>query len=174
VQVTSPLVCGLQEAVGTHVVDGVMEDIRLGMEVNLPKYSQRRVAMIKYLGELYNYRMVESSDIFKVIIDCFLRCLVLINSMECVSTVNILSILANVKLHLILTLWHQKSAIVDVQCYDEKPECPQQLSVKNMQSNGWRLKSRVFCRVRWELDSSCKGLMRFQVCFMYYYLQKQT
>ncbi|XP_069694080.1 regulator of nonsense transcripts 2-like isoform X2 [Periplaneta americana] len=56
-----------QEMVGTHVVDGVMEDIRLGMEVNLPKYSQRRVAMIKYLGELYNYRMVESSDIFKVL-----------------------------------------------------------------------------------------------------------
>jgi hypothetical protein len=56
----------LQETVGTHVVDGVMEDIRLGMEVNLPKYSQRRVAMIKYLGELYNYRLVESSDIFKV------------------------------------------------------------------------------------------------------------
>jgi hypothetical protein len=60
------LVGALQETVGTHVVDGVMEDIRLGMEVNLPKYSQRRVAMIKYLGELYNYRMVESSDIFKV------------------------------------------------------------------------------------------------------------
>ncbi|PSN43999.1 Regulator of nonsense transcripts 2 [Blattella germanica] len=56
-----------QETVGTHVVDGVMEDIRLGMEVNLPKYSQRRVAMIKYLGELYNYRLVESSDIFKVL-----------------------------------------------------------------------------------------------------------
>ncbi|PNF37933.1 hypothetical protein B7P43_G03899 [Cryptotermes secundus] len=56
-----------QETVGTHVVDGVMEDIRLGMEVNLPKYSQRRVAMIKYLGELYNYRMVESSDIFKIL-----------------------------------------------------------------------------------------------------------
>jgi len=70
VQGTSPVVGGLQETVGTHVVDGVMEDIRLGMEVNLPKYSQRRVAMIKYLGELYNYRMVESSDIFKVIIDC--------------------------------------------------------------------------------------------------------
>lgn len=73
-QVTSPVVGGLQETVGTHVVDGVMEDIRLGMEVNLPKYSQRRVAMIKYLGELYNYRMVESSDIFKVIIDCLTYC----------------------------------------------------------------------------------------------------
>ncbi|XP_049955092.1 regulator of nonsense transcripts 2-like [Schistocerca serialis cubense] len=56
-----------QEFVGTYVVDGVLEDIRLGMEVNLPKYNQRRVAMIKYLGELYNYRMVESSNIFQVL-----------------------------------------------------------------------------------------------------------
>lgn len=56
-----------QEEVGTRVVDGVLEDIRLGMEVNLPKFNQRRVAQIKYLGELYNYRIVESADIFKVI-----------------------------------------------------------------------------------------------------------
>nr|CAI5856685.1 unnamed protein product [Callosobruchus analis] len=56
-----------QEEVGTKVVDGVLEDIRLGMEVNLPKFNQRRVAQVKYLGELYNYRMVESSDIFKVL-----------------------------------------------------------------------------------------------------------
>lgn len=57
---------GYQEEIGTKVVDGVLEDIRLGMEVNLAKYNQRRVAQIKYLGELYNYRMVESSDVFKV------------------------------------------------------------------------------------------------------------
>lgn len=56
-----------QEEVGTRVVDGVLEDIRLGMEVNLPKFNQRRVAQIKYLAELYNYRIIESSDIFKVI-----------------------------------------------------------------------------------------------------------
>lgn len=55
-----------QEEVGTRVVDGVLEDIRLGMEMNLPKFNQRRVAQIKYLGELYNYRMVESADVFKV------------------------------------------------------------------------------------------------------------
>ncbi|KAJ8982488.1 hypothetical protein NQ317_019272 [Molorchus minor] len=54
-----------QEEVGTKVVDGVLEDIRLGMEVNLPKFNQRRVAQVKYLGELYNYRMVESADVFK-------------------------------------------------------------------------------------------------------------
>lgn len=57
-----------QEEVGTKVVDGVLEDIRLGMEINLPKFNQRRIAQVKYLGELYNYRMVESADVFKVTI----------------------------------------------------------------------------------------------------------
>lgn len=56
-----------QEEVGTKVVDSVLEDIRLGMEVNLPKFNQRRVAQVRYLGELYNYRMVESADVFKVL-----------------------------------------------------------------------------------------------------------
>lgn len=55
------------EAVGPYVVDGVLEDIRVCMEVNLPKFNQRRVAMVKYLGELYNYRMVESGDIFRTL-----------------------------------------------------------------------------------------------------------
>lgn len=55
------------EAVGPLVVDGVLEDIRLCMEINLPKYNQRRIAMVKYLGELYNYRMVESGDIFRTL-----------------------------------------------------------------------------------------------------------
>jgi regulator of nonsense transcripts 2 len=55
------------EAVGPLVVDGVLEDIRLCMEINLPKFNQRRIAMVKYLGELYNYRMVESGDIFRTL-----------------------------------------------------------------------------------------------------------
>ncbi|KAK0162145.1 hypothetical protein PV327_008507 [Microctonus hyperodae] len=55
------------EAVGPHVVDGVLEDIRLCMEINSPKFNQRRIAMVKYLGELYNYRMVESGDIFRTL-----------------------------------------------------------------------------------------------------------
>lgn len=56
-----------QETVGPQVVDGVLEDIRLGMEIDLPKYNQRRVSMVRYLGELYNYRMVESSVVFRVL-----------------------------------------------------------------------------------------------------------
>lgn len=48
------------------MVDGVLEDIRVGLESNSKTLNQRRVGMVKYLGELYNYRMVESSDIFKV------------------------------------------------------------------------------------------------------------
>lgn len=54
-----------QEDVGIHVVDGVLEDIRLGMEVNQPKFNQRRISSAKFLGELYNYRMVESAVIFR-------------------------------------------------------------------------------------------------------------
>ncbi|XP_043944246.1 regulator of nonsense transcripts 2 isoform X2 [Protopterus annectens] len=56
-----------QEDVGIHVVDGVLEDIRLGMEVNQPKFNQRRISSAKFLGELYNYRMVESAVIFKTL-----------------------------------------------------------------------------------------------------------
>ena len=50
-----------------QVVDGVLEDIRLGMENNHPKFNQRRIVMAKYLGELYNYRMVDSAVIFRTL-----------------------------------------------------------------------------------------------------------
>ncbi|XP_059473711.1 regulator of nonsense transcripts 2 [Neocloeon triangulifer] len=56
-----------QDAAATQVVDGIFEEIRLGMEQNHPKFNQRRIAVIKFLGELYNYRLVESGDIFKVL-----------------------------------------------------------------------------------------------------------
>ncbi|XP_066561139.1 regulator of nonsense transcripts 2 isoform X1 [Amia ocellicauda] len=56
-----------QEDVGIHVVDGVLEDIRLGMEVNQAKFNQRRISSVKFLGELYNYRMVESAVIFRTL-----------------------------------------------------------------------------------------------------------
>lgn len=55
------------DSIGTRVVDGVMEDIRIGLETNLVKFNQRRIAMIKYFGELYNYRLIESNDVFKVL-----------------------------------------------------------------------------------------------------------
>lgn len=56
-----------QEDVGIHVVDGLLEDIRLGMEVNQPKFNQRRISSAKFLGELYNYRLVESAVIFRTL-----------------------------------------------------------------------------------------------------------
>ncbi|XP_067945290.1 regulator of nonsense transcripts 2-like isoform X2 [Watersipora subatra] len=55
------------EDVIVQVVDGVLEDIRLGMEMNHPKYNQRRLAVVKFLGELYNYRLVDSAVIFKTL-----------------------------------------------------------------------------------------------------------
>ncbi|KAF3908233.1 hypothetical protein AA313_de0203976 [Arthrobotrys entomopaga] len=49
---------------GIRVVDGVLENIRLGLEENDYRMNQRRIATIKYLGELYNYKMIDSPVIF--------------------------------------------------------------------------------------------------------------
>ena len=56
-----------QEWVPPKVIDGVLEEIRLGMDINHPKYNQNRVAMVRYLGELYNHHLIESSIIFKTL-----------------------------------------------------------------------------------------------------------
>lgn len=49
------------------VIDDVLENVRLGMEVNNFKYNQQRVATVKYLGELFNYRLVDSGVIFNTL-----------------------------------------------------------------------------------------------------------
>ncbi|CAG8551824.1 10052_t:CDS:10, partial [Dentiscutata erythropus] len=49
---------------GVTLVDRVVEDIRIEIEQNIFKHNQRRIATVKYLGELYNYRMVDSPVIF--------------------------------------------------------------------------------------------------------------
>ena len=48
-------------------MDAILEDIRLGLEINHPKFNQRRVSCIKFLGELYNYQQVESNVVFRVL-----------------------------------------------------------------------------------------------------------
>ncbi|KAI7297674.1 hypothetical protein KC315_g18352 [Hortaea werneckii] len=46
------------------VIDEVLERITVGLETNDFKYNQRRIAEVKYLGELYIYRLVDSGLIF--------------------------------------------------------------------------------------------------------------
>jgi len=48
----------------TAIIDNVIEYITLGLEQNDFKFNQRRIAEVKYLGELYNYRMVDHPVIF--------------------------------------------------------------------------------------------------------------
>jgi regulator of nonsense transcripts 2 len=48
------------------VIDNVLESVVVGLEQNEFKYNQRRIAEVKYLGELYNYRMVDHPVIFDV------------------------------------------------------------------------------------------------------------
>lgn len=48
----------------TTVIDNLLEYITLGLEQNDFKFNQRRIAEVKYLAELYNYRMVDHPVIF--------------------------------------------------------------------------------------------------------------
>ncbi|RDL33632.1 ARM repeat-containing protein [Venustampulla echinocandica] len=48
----------------TAIIDNLVEYIALGLESNDFKFNQRRLAEVKYLGELYNYRMVDHPVIF--------------------------------------------------------------------------------------------------------------
>ena len=47
-----------------RVIDNLLEQITLGLEQNDFKFNQRRMAEAKYLGELYNYKMIDSSIVF--------------------------------------------------------------------------------------------------------------
>jgi regulator of nonsense transcripts 2 len=46
------------------VIDDLLESITFGLELNDFKFNQRRIAEVKYLGELYIYRLVDSPMIF--------------------------------------------------------------------------------------------------------------
>ncbi|KAK4156234.1 armadillo-type protein [Chaetomidium leptoderma] len=48
------------------VIDTLLESISFGLEHNDFKFNQRRVAEVKYLGELYNYRMLEHPVVFDI------------------------------------------------------------------------------------------------------------
>lgn len=46
------------------VIDNILEQITIGLEQNDFQFNQRRIAEVKYLGELYNYKTVDSPVIF--------------------------------------------------------------------------------------------------------------
>ena len=52
-------------AFAVEIIDQVLENMRIGMEENIFKHNQRRVATACYLGELYNYRLINSGIIFE-------------------------------------------------------------------------------------------------------------
>lgn len=46
------------------VIDDLLESITFGLELNDFKFNQRRIAEVKYLGEMYIYRLVDSPLVF--------------------------------------------------------------------------------------------------------------
>ncbi|KAG0472178.1 hypothetical protein HPP92_016724 [Vanilla planifolia] len=49
------------------VVDEVLEEIRVGLELNDYNMQQRRIAHMRFLGELYNYEHIDSSVVFETL-----------------------------------------------------------------------------------------------------------
>jgi hypothetical protein len=47
------------------VIDTLLESICFGLENNDFQFNQRRIAEVKFLGELYNYRMLEHPVVFE-------------------------------------------------------------------------------------------------------------
>jgi regulator of nonsense transcripts 2 len=47
-----------------RVVSRVLESISSGLEHNDFRFYQRRIAEVRFLGELYNYRMLDHPVIF--------------------------------------------------------------------------------------------------------------
>ncbi|OLY85593.1 Regulator of nonsense transcripts 2 [Smittium mucronatum] len=50
-----------------RIVDNVLENIRLGLESNLFINNQRRISDIKYLAELYDFRIIDSNEVFETL-----------------------------------------------------------------------------------------------------------
>lgn len=48
------------------VIDAVIESVVVGLEQNDFRFNQRRIAEVKYIGELYNYRMLEHPVVFEI------------------------------------------------------------------------------------------------------------
>lgn len=66
------LVSGLSSYQDRHmirVIDAVFEDIRAGLEIHAGSeaFAQRRVAMVKYLAEMYIHRLVEKGDVLNTL-----------------------------------------------------------------------------------------------------------
>ncbi|CAG8604300.1 1921_t:CDS:10, partial [Acaulospora colombiana] len=51
-------------ASSSYTLQNVFQAVEIGMEQNLYKQNQKRIATVKYLGELYIYRLVNSRVIF--------------------------------------------------------------------------------------------------------------
>ncbi|ORY81907.1 armadillo-type protein [Protomyces lactucae-debilis] len=49
----------------THVIDAVLEEMRVGLEENNFRHHQKRIALAKYLGELYNHRLVDGQVVME-------------------------------------------------------------------------------------------------------------
>eukprot|EP00730_Choanoeca_flexa_P003310 TRINITY_DN11359_c3_g1_i1.p1 TRINITY_DN11359_c3_g1~~TRINITY_DN11359_c3_g1_i1.p1 ORF type:complete len:1196 (+),score=478.84 TRINITY_DN11359_c3_g1_i1:208-3588(+) len=56
-----------QEGLAYAVIDATLEEIRVCMEINTPDMNQRRISTVKFLGELFNFKLVDSRLVFNTL-----------------------------------------------------------------------------------------------------------
>jgi len=56
-----------QDWVIPRVLDTILEDIRLGLQMNSIEFNQRRIAVVKFFAECFNYRLIDSGLLFRVL-----------------------------------------------------------------------------------------------------------
>ncbi|KAK3289206.1 Regulator of nonsense transcripts upf2 [Cymbomonas tetramitiformis] len=59
--------CRYHSSLGVSIVDNLIEEIRIGMQSNVSAAHQRRIAQMRLVGELYNYRLVDSKVVFELL-----------------------------------------------------------------------------------------------------------
>lgn len=54
-----------QEQAVYKVIDATLEEVCVMLEINRPLFNQRRISVIKFVGELYNYKLIDSYVVFE-------------------------------------------------------------------------------------------------------------
>lgn len=70
ITVVASLAAGLaqfHDEFGVQLVDILLENIRTMLELHDPQHQQRLVMNVKYLGELYNYQLVDHAAVFSML-----------------------------------------------------------------------------------------------------------
>lgn len=61
------MLCQHQAWAVARVLDNIFEDIRLGMQMNSREFNQRRISVIRFFAECFNFNLIDSTMLFSTL-----------------------------------------------------------------------------------------------------------